>query len=575
MADDPLVELLVEWEERRQAGKPTTAEELCPDDPVLCEQLRARIARRKRFAPVIEPTATVTVAESTPSSLGTIPEVAGYEIIEVIGHGGMGIVYKAKHLGLKRTVALKMILGGPSATETERGRFLIEAQAVARLSHPNIVQVYDVGEVGGRPYLAMEYLADGSLSTWLNDSGIEPRLAAEVLLSLADAVHHAHLQGIVHRDLKPANILLTNKSSDSLVQAKGQVPFIAKVADFGLAKRLDSDRGHTQTGAVLGSPSYMPPEQAIGSTEIGTPADVYSLGAMLYEMLTGRPPFRGASLVETLDMVRHADPIAPRHFRSIISRDLETICLKCLEKNPARRYESAATLADDLRRFLAGDEITAKADGLGSQIFRLLGRTEVDHRAAEFARTVIWLAPLGVVPQTILYLGWRDSLYYPQLVLGTLLCCLVVMVFVMMCVNQTWIQEIPSAQRRHQRTVWLSNFIACIVGIFVISWTAKPERPDEFMVIIPILVTITGTSILSSASFAGWMYLAGFAFYTTAVIMALDLSLAGLELGLLMTSNILYQVYCMRRLTRTASYGGASSSTMASTLTQQAKSNGQ
>lgn len=551
MSDERLVELLVEWEERRKEGRLVTAVELCPDDPALCDLLQARIDRRQRFAPILEPDAGATIPVATTRLSPDIPHVAGYEILDVIGHGGMGIVYKAKQLGLNRLVALKMILTGQAATATERARFLTEAQAVAHLAHPNIVQVFEVGQTGSHAYLAMEYLTEGSLASRLDDRGLDPKFAAELLLPLADAVAHAHAHGIVHRDLKPANILLAPRVSEANTNTgRIGIPFVPKVADFGLAKRLDAEQGYTQTGAVLGSPSYMPPEQAIGATDIGPAADVYGLGAVLYELLTGRPPFRGASFVETLDMVRHSEVIPPRQFRALIPRDLEVICLKCLHKDPARRYPTASELVADLQCYLAGEQISAKADGLGSQIVRLFGHTDLDHRAADFARTVVWLAPLGIGTQTIAYLGWHSSVYYPQIVLGSLLICLAIMITVLLGTNQNWVRELPTSQRRHHRTTWISNFVACALIIFVISWTIKPDHPSELMVMIPLMVTLTGTSILSAASFAGWMYISGYVFYATAILMTLDLSLAGLELGVLMTANVLYQSWCMRRLDR-------------------------
>ncbi len=540
MADDRVMDLLVEWEERRRVGQPATADELCPDDSWLREELRGRIARRQKLARVLEPTTAPETKVERGDAIDPIPEIPGYEILEVIGHGGMGIVYKARHVALGRVVALKMILAGQAATASERCRFLNEAQASARLSHQNIVQVYEVGEAGGRPYLAMEFVADGSLAGILTDAGIDPRLAAQLLGPLAEAVQHAHDHGIVHRDLKPANILIVNpKSAGELVP---------KVADFGLAKRLDGERGHTQTGAILGSPNYMSPEQALGSTDVGPMADVYALGAIFYEMLTGRPPFRAGTFLETLEMVRMADPIPPRQFRAKLDRDLELICLKCLEKDPARRYPSAAALADDLRRFLAGEAISVRADGLGLQLKRILSRTDIDRRVARFARTVVWLAPIGIGSQGIAYLGWRDSPNYPYIAIGTLAGAICVMFVILLGTNQSWMREIPATQRRHHRTTWLANMIACALVIFVISWTSRFEHPEQLMVIIPLMAILTGTSILAQASQAGWMYGAGLGFYAMAVLMALDLSLAGLEVGVLMTGNIIYQYLWMHRL---------------------------
>ena len=277
------------------------------------------------------------------------PEIEGYEILGLLGQGGMGVVYKARQAAANRVVALKMILGGFADGEA-RERFRTEAHAVARLQHPNVVQVFQVGEYRGLPFFSLEFCAGGSLEARLKAAPTTPAEAARLIDVLARAVHHAHERGIVHRDLKPANVLLTEDGTP-------------KLTDFGLAKKLD-EVGRTQTGAVMGSPPYMAPEQASGRVkEIGPLTDVYGLGAILYECLTGRPPFKADTLVETLIQVQQDEPAAPRRLRAGTPRDLETICLKCLQKDPKRRYSSAAALADDLRRHLAGEPITARPVG--------------------------------------------------------------------------------------------------------------------------------------------------------------------------------------------------------------------
>ena len=302
-----------------------------------------------------------TAGSDSDSQLGTImtpvPErhvavervnLSGYEILREIGRGGMGVVYIARQRGLNRLVALKMILSGKHAGADQAERFRVEAEAVARLQHPNIVQIYDIGEQEGRPYFSLEYLEGGSLSQKLNGTPLAPRQAAQLMERLADAMHYAHQRGVVHRDLKPANILLT---------VEGQ----PKITDFGLAKYVDDDTGQTQTGAILGTPSYMPPEQAEGRTRtVGPLADVYSLGAILYELLTGRPPFKGATYWDTLFLVRTQDPVPPMRLQPKVPRDLEIICLKCLAKEPGKRYASAEAISEDLRHFLVGEPIKAR-----------------------------------------------------------------------------------------------------------------------------------------------------------------------------------------------------------------------
>jgi tRNA A-37 threonylcarbamoyl transferase component Bud32/DNA-directed RNA polymerase subunit RPC12/RpoP len=268
--------------------------------------------------------------------------VLGYEILGELGRGGMGVVYKARHTKLGRLVALKMILVAEHAGPEERARFQTEAEAVARLQHPNIVQIHEVGEQDGRPFFSLEFCAGGSLEKKLGGVPLPPQEAARLARTLALAIHAAHEAGVVHRDLKPANVLLTKNGTP-------------KITDFGLAKKL-GEAGQTATGAVMGTPSYMAPEQAGGkSKEIGLHTDVYALGALLYELLTGRPPFRAATSLDTILQVVSDEPVPPRILQKKTPRDLETICLKCLQKEPRQRYASARALAEDLGRFLAGD----------------------------------------------------------------------------------------------------------------------------------------------------------------------------------------------------------------------------
>jgi hypothetical protein len=283
----------------------------------------------------------------------------------------MGIVYRARHVRLKRLVALKKILAGAWADEEDRARFRVEAEAVARLQHPNIVQIFEVGEHRGQPFCALEYVGGGTLADRLAGTLQPARPAASLVRTLALAMDAAHRRGIVHRDLKPANILLAEDGSP-------------KVADFGLAKRLDQETAQTLTGAVLGTPAYMAPEQAAGQKEVGPAADVYALGAILYEMLTGRPPFRGVTVLDTLEQVRTREPVPPRRLQAQVPRDLETICLKCLEKQPRRRYASAAELADRLQLFLDGKPIPDRPRGWLSQAWRAL-------------RAHPWLVAVGVL----------------------------------------------------------------------------------------------------------------------------------------------------------------------------------
>jgi hypothetical protein len=276
------------------------------------------------------------------------PAIEGYEISGELGRGGMGVVYRARQVMLNRPCALKMILAGAYANDEAHARFLAEAEAVARLQHPNVVQIRHIGETDGLPFFELEYLEGGSLDRRLNGTPWPARRAAELMVQVTAGVADAHRLGIVHRDLKPGNILLTADDTP-------------KVSDFGAAKSLLNDTGLTKTDSIMGSPGYMSPEQARGHTkEVGPLADVYALGAILYELLTGRPLFRAATALETLEQVKTAEPVPPSRLVPGLSRDLETIALKCLQKEPVKRYGTASLLIDDLNRFLDGRPILAR-----------------------------------------------------------------------------------------------------------------------------------------------------------------------------------------------------------------------
>jgi tetratricopeptide (TPR) repeat protein len=296
--------------------------------------------------------------DAGPAGPADLPSVSGYEILGELGRGGMGVVYQARQVQLNRLVALKMVLAGKHAGPEEVARFRTEAEAIARLPHPNIVQIYEVGEHGGLPFFSMEYCGGGSLERKPGTAPLPSTEAAGLVQTLARAIHAAHGKGVVHRDLKPANVLRTEDGA-------------LKISDFGLAKQVEVQQGQTHSGATVGTPSYMAPEQAQGhSKQVGAAADVYALGAILYDLLTGRPPFLGATPVDTVLQVIAADPVPVRRLQPKVPRDLETICLKCLAKEPGQRYPTAAALAEDLDRFQHGQPIQARPVGLGEQLWR-------------------------------------------------------------------------------------------------------------------------------------------------------------------------------------------------------------
>ncbi|MEZ6134982.1 MAG: serine/threonine-protein kinase [Pirellulaceae bacterium] len=327
---------------------------------------------------------------------GNFPVVDGYQILGELGRGGMGVVYKARQRGLKRIVALKMILAGGHAGREQLERFRAEAEAVAQLAHPNIVQIFDVGERDGLPFFALEFIDGMALDESIDGEPQTPNRAAEIVEKLALAMDYAHAQGIVHRDLKPANILLMHDGTP-------------KVTDFGLVKRLESDSGQTRTGTIMGTPSFMAPEQARGEREIGPAADTYALGAILYTMLTGRPVFMGPSALDTVMMVIHNEPIPPTRLLPKLPRDIEIICLKCLQKEPGKRYASAGALAEDLRRFQAGEPIQARAVGTAERVWRWARRNPKLATLSTAASLLAVVLMIGGPTAAVLINGQRNQ----------------------------------------------------------------------------------------------------------------------------------------------------------------------
>jgi eukaryotic-like serine/threonine-protein kinase len=341
-------------------------------------------------AAVLSP-ATVDGHAPQPSRERPLPAIAGYEILGELGRGGMGVVYRARQVRLNRPCVLKMILAGAHADAEAALRFLAEAEAVARVQHSNVVQIHHIGEADGLPYFELEYVDGGSLDKALDGTPWPARRAAGLVEALARGVAEAHRLGIVHRDLKPGNVLLAAEGTP-------------KITDFGLAKSLATDSGLTRTDSIMGSPGYMAPEQAAGKArEVGPPADIYALGAILYELLTGRPPFQGTTVLETLEQVKATEPVPPARLVPGLPRDVETVALKCLQKEPARRYDSAAALADDLRRFLDGEPIVARPVPPWERAWRWCRR----HPApAALTAAVVLVAALGLAG--ILW-QWREA----------------------------------------------------------------------------------------------------------------------------------------------------------------------
>lgn len=323
-------------------------------------------------------------------------ELGDYELIEEIARGGMGIVWKARQKKLNRMVALKLIQTGEFADTHEVNRFRSEAQAAAQLDHPCIVPVYEVGEQNGQHFFSMALVEGGSLSDKVKDEGpLPPKAAAELIKTVAEAVQFGHDKGIIHRDIKPHNILLDQSGSP-------------RITDFGLARHGDSEQ--TVIGQVMGTPSYMPPEQAQGrQQEIGVTSDVYSLGATLYHLMTGRPPFQAASPTATLRQVIETDAVEPRRLNPDIPAELETICLKCLKKEPPDRYQTAAQLADDLRRYLSGEPISAKPDGFFDRVLRTISKSRLREELNVWGNYLYVIALIVAVSHVILHTLYRQQ----------------------------------------------------------------------------------------------------------------------------------------------------------------------
>ena len=375
--EERLAELVESLSEARGPEAVGLLERLVAEHPDLAGQLRELFAAMSMADAVAEASTIFEPARSEPPALAAPPAPGGfvpgvtplpasfddYELLEEVGRGGMGIVYRARQKSLDRIVAVKMLLRRDLATAADLARFRSEAEAAARLDHPGIVSIFEVGECGGHPFYSMRFIEGTTLAKRLAAGDVPTREAATILARVAEAVDAAHRGGVLHRDLKPSNIL---------IDAAGK----PHVSDFGLAKRIEADQDVTHTGAILGTPCYMSPEQAAGSRgDVGPPSDVWSLGAILYQTLTGRPPFQAANPMDTLLAVLESDPPVPRSLDPGVNRDLEMIALKSLQKPQDLRYASAAALAADLRAFLAGEPVAARSGGLTEIVARLFRET--------------------------------------------------------------------------------------------------------------------------------------------------------------------------------------------------------
>jgi eukaryotic-like serine/threonine-protein kinase len=520
--DELLARLLAEASEQQRQGRPVDVESLARQHPDLVDELRQLLAV-VQLADELGPRAASSQATLPPSSPdGTRHALqrsfGDFEILEEIGRGGMGVVYKAWEKSLKRHVALKMILGGAHASGVDLVRFRSEAQSAAGLNHPNIVPVYKVGEQDGQAYFSMKYVAGSTLAECVKQGPLPPRQAARLLAAVSRAVQHAHQNGILHRDLKPANILL--QAADGTASAPAQPASfdlrtaVPLVTDFGLAKRVEGSLNLTGTGAIVGTPSYMAPEQAAGT---GTPApagDIYSLGAILYEALTGRPPFLATSAVATLLLVRSEEPIRPRQLNPQIDPDLEFICRKCLEKKPEHRYATAAQLADDLEAYLRDDAVSARVSTLSyflSRIFRESHHAPVlENWGGLFMLHSLKIFLLCAVTSIMYALGVRS--HEPFLALWSI--GLVVWgTFFWYWRRRAGPVAFVERQLAHS---WAAGVIASI-GAFVVEVCLGLE----VLVLTPILAVAAGMVFLFMAgTLSGWFYVVAAISFLAAVPMA-------------------------------------------------------
>jgi eukaryotic-like serine/threonine-protein kinase len=549
--DEVIGDILLNWEELREQGQEPALEELCRDHPEVRGEVERRIqALRKMYQiPNAAQAPTQPVAESMVPVERIASQLPDYEILELLGSGGMGKVFKVRQRSLKRLVALKMILGGYAASAAEIERFRTEAEAAAALQHPHIVQIYEIGQADGCPYLALEYVDGGSLAERLQAELLPPRQAAELVCTVARAMHYAHRRGIIHRDLKPANVLL----------ARGEV-LEPKVTDFGLAKRLD-ELSQTRSGSVLGTPSYMAPEQAEGHLrQIGPRSDIYSLGAILYECLTGQPPFEAPTLLETLELVRSQDPLPPRRRHPEVPVDLETICLKCLQKDPARRYASADELADDLTRFLESEPIRARNPSLMDRVAWTLNRSRnLPDLQPPFALLML-IAPSFFLIQLVTFALVHGRPEYPWTAFVVTLITLFSVMTLYLLISGEGLRIPLNTTTRHLWSVRGAQLLGSTV-LPVVSWLLQPPgSPWNPLTVFPLWTVLIGVNFFALGGiYWGQFYLLGLAFIAMSVLMPLWLDLGPLAFSFLMSLTLTLIIRHVR-LWRAAQAAGESGS---------------
>jgi serine/threonine protein kinase len=508
-------------------------------DPHNQPTIPGRSGENANDATLAGPPTPITAPEEVERAFGD------YVLISEIARGGMGVVYRARQKGLNRIVALKMILAGRLANADDLQRFLTEAESAARLQHPNIVAVHEVGCIDGQYFFSMEYINGPSLTRKLATGPLPGRLAARYVRTIARAVHYAHKQGILHRDLKPSNILLDAEDEPH-------------VTDFGLAKKLGGDSRHTRTGAVMGTPSYMAPEQAAGKVnEVGPACDIYGVGAVLYELLVARPPFQSETALDTLKHVLDRDPVPPRLLNPKVDRDLETICLKCLEKEPRHRYASAEALAADLDRYLNGESISARSINVLDRLLSTLEHSKLDSDFHSWSTMLLLFAPIVFFSHMAMFLlvqkGLPGEFHWLMWLPRGAQFFLMAMIF--------WWQRrgrsiLPTnAAERQLWSIWLGYMLAYEVSVIVCTefvnhgLTIADTTHGAELLRYPFSAVLSGLAFfLMGSNYWGRCYLLGVVFFALAAVMPMHLDYAPLEFGGVWAATLLMIGLHLRRV---------------------------
>ncbi len=514
--DQQLAELLDELTKKQKSGDQVDLDSITRQHPDIADELRQLLAVAQIADEFGKSDSETTLAQTTRlfEPTGQLPRAFGdYELLQELGRGGMGVVYKAWERSLQRFVAIKMILSAQHASLEELARFHREAQAAGGLAHRNIVPVYKVGEEDGQPYFAMQFIEGETLSALAKSGPLQPRDAAHYALGIARAVQHAHENGILHRDLKPANVLIDDENEPL-------------VTDFGLAKRLESGATVTGTGAIVGTPSYIAPEIAGFPQQAASPAsDIYSIGAILYELLTGRPPFLASSAVETLLLARSEEPVRPRMLNPQIDLDLEFIVRKCLEKRPEHRYSSAEDLARDIEAYLAGDSVTARSGSLVYFLTRFFRDTHHAPVLENWGLLWMWHSLMILLLCTVTsIMDWAgvDShwAYLALWSIGLVTWGLIFWEIRRRAGPVTYVE-------RQVAHAWAGGVIASI-GIFIVEvlLSARSQANLGFSVPVltlsPTLAVVAGVVFLFKAgTLSGWFYAAAIASFLVAIPMAI------------------------------------------------------